>query len=83
VLYNKAHSLFEGCKFRVFCAQINSNLTSKGANGATFCEREVRTGDIQRDGMTVTRSRLGKLGISVGADLIRGRVAATYGQIVD
>jgi hypothetical protein len=65
-----------------FCAQINSNLTPKGANDATFCENEVRTCDSQRDGMRATSSRLDKLGTSIDADLISGRVAASYRRIV-
>jgi len=75
-------SLFEGCTFRVFCAQINSNFTPKGANDATFCENEVKTCDSQRGGMTVTNSRLDKLETSIAADLISGRVAASYRRIV-
>ena len=82
-LKTKDITFLKCCKFRVFCAQMNSNLTSKDANGATFCENEVRTCDSQRDGMTVTNSRLDKLGISIGADLICGRAAASYGRIVD
>jgi hypothetical protein len=82
VLENKGHHFFEGCKYRVFCAQINSNRTPKGANDATFCENEVKTCDSQRDGMTVTSSRLDKLGTSISADLISGRVAASYRRIV-
>ncbi len=62
---------------------MNSNLTPKGANDATFCENEVRTGDSQRGGMAVTNSRLDKLENDVGADLISGRVAASYRRIVD
>ena len=82
VLENKGHHVFEGRKYRVFCAQINSNLTPKGANDATFWENEVTTCDSQRDGITVTRSRLVKLGSSIGADLICGRVGASYRRIV-
>ena len=83
MLENKAHNFFEGCKSHVFCAQMNSNLTSKGANDAAFCEYGVRTCNSQRGGITVTGSRLDKLGTSIGADLICGRVAASYGRIVD
>jgi hypothetical protein len=61
-----------------YCAQISSNFTPKGANDATFCENEVRTCDSQRDDMTVTISRLDKLGTSIGAGPISGRVAAPY-----
>jgi hypothetical protein len=64
------------------CAQINSNLTLKGAHDATFCENEARTDDSQRAGMTVTSSRLDKLGTSIGADPISGWVAASYRRIV-
>ncbi len=78
VLENKGHHFFEGREFGVFCAQINSNFTPKGANDATFCENEARTCDPQCDGMTVTISRLDKLGTSTGADPISGRVAAPY-----
>jgi hypothetical protein len=38
-----------------------------------FAKNGVRTCNYQRDGMTVTGSRLDKLGISIGADLICGR----------
>jgi len=31
VLENKGHHFFEGCKYRVFCPQIDSNLTPKGS----------------------------------------------------
>jgi len=82
VLENKGHHFFEGCKFRIFCAQINSNVTPKGANGAIFRENEVKTCDSQRDGMTVTSSRLDKLGTSISADLISGWVAKSYRRIV-
>ena len=64
------------------CAQINSNLTLKGAHDATFCENEARTDDSQRAGMTVTSSRLDKLGTSIGADPISGWAAASYRRIV-
>ncbi len=52
------------------------------ANHATFWENEVRTCDSQRDGMTVTSSRLDKLRTSIGADLNSARVAAPYRGIV-
>ena len=38
--------------------------------------------DSQPDGITVTSSRLDKLGTSIGADLNSGRVAASYPRIV-
>jgi hypothetical protein len=38
--------------------------------------------DSQPDGITVTSSRLDKLGTSIGADLTSGRVAASYPRIV-
>jgi hypothetical protein len=82
VLENKAHHFLESCKFGVFCAQINSNVTPKGANDAIFRENEVKPCDSQRDGMTVTSSRLDKLGNSISADLISGWVAASYRRIV-
>ncbi len=66
----------------MFCAQISSNLTPREANHATFWENEVRTCDSQRDGMTVTRSRLVRLGTFIGADLNSARVAAPYRRIV-
>ena len=62
---------------------MNNDLTSKDANGATFCENEVGTCASQRGGMTVTNRRLDKLGICIGADRICGRAAASYGRIVD
>ena len=65
-----------------FCAQIDSNLISKGANDAALCENEVRTCDSQRADMTVTSSRLDKLGTSIGTDLFSGRAAASYRRIV-
>jgi len=82
VLENKGHHFLESCKYRVFCAQINSNLTPKEANHATFLENEVRTCDSPREGMTVAGGRLDKLGTFIGADLNSGRVAGSYRRIV-
>jgi len=48
-----------------------------------FAKNGVRICNHQRDGMTVTGSRLDKLGISIGAGLICCRFAASYQWIVD
>jgi len=61
----------------MFCAQIDCNLTPKGARIATFCENEGRTRDSQRDAAALTNYRLDKLGTCVGAELTPSRVAAT------
>ena len=65
-----------------FVRKLTAISPQREANHATFWENEVRTCDSQRDGMTVTSSRLDKLRTSIGADLNSARVAAPYRGIV-
>jgi hypothetical protein len=83
VLENKGHHFLQVANFACFVRKLTAISPQREQMTPHFCENEVRTGDSQRDDMTVTKSRLDKRATSVGADLICGRVAASYGRIVD
>ena len=78
VLENKGHHFFRVANIACFVRKLTAISLRREQTTPHFAKNELRTCNSQRDGMTVTGSRLDKLGISIDADLICGRVAASY-----